>query len=87
MHEDITSNKNKSKDLRKESNVIMIGDSHFRGCAENIKAYLQNTYEVYSMVKPGTTTNNLINSAKEDIRKLTFDDTVIFWGGTNDIRK
>jgi hypothetical protein len=87
MHEDITSKKIKLKDLRKGSKVIMGGGTHFRGCAENIKTYLQSTYEIYSIVKPGATIDNLTNSATEDIRKLTFEDTVIFCGGTNDMGK
>jgi hypothetical protein len=83
----ITSNIIQCNELNKGSKVVMIGDGHFRDCAENVKSYLQNTYEINSVVKPGALINDLIDLAKKDIKRLTFDDTVIFCGGTNDMGK
>jgi hypothetical protein len=38
-------------------------------------------------VKPGATVSVLVNTAKEEVNRLTKKDIVIPWGGTNDVSK
>jgi hypothetical protein len=42
---------------RKEHKIVIIGDSHSRGCAWNLKPYLSDKFEVSSLVKPGSCTS------------------------------
>jgi hypothetical protein len=66
---------------RKEHKIMIIGDSHVRGCSVRVKNLLSNKFEVNGPVKPGTGTDVLTNSAKNDVRKLTKRDVILFWGG------
>jgi hypothetical protein len=43
--------------------ILVIGDSHARGLAMNLKQKLSNDYEVQGIVKPGSTLESLINTA------------------------
>jgi hypothetical protein len=33
---------------------MIVGDSHSKGCAANVKSYLSDNYKVQGLVKPGT---------------------------------
>jgi hypothetical protein len=44
-----SSNSSPSKDHK----VLIIGDSHIRHCASNVKSKLKDTYHVQGLVKPG----------------------------------
>jgi hypothetical protein len=72
---------------RKVHKIMIIGDSHARGCSERVKNLLSNKFEVNGLVKPGTGTDVLTNSAKNEVRKLTKRDVIVFWGGANDVSK
>ena len=71
---------------QKKTRVVVIGDSHARGCAENLKENLLECY-VTGYVKPGAQTDQIVKSAKSDIDGLTKNDVVVVLGGTNDIGK
>jgi hypothetical protein len=43
---------------------VIIGDSHDRGCAGNMKHNLSYRYKTSSVVKPGMNINTLIASVK-----------------------
>jgi len=49
----------------KKPRVILIGDSNVKGYACNLKPLLSSNYELYSVVKPGSTTNELKETAKK----------------------
>jgi hypothetical protein len=70
---------------RKEHKIVIIGDSHSRGCAWNLKPHLRDKFEVSGLVKPGSCTNILVEAAKNDIMNLTKSDAIIFCGGSNDL--
>jgi lysophospholipase L1-like esterase len=72
---------------KKKHKVILIGDSHARGCAEKLSNYLGNACEVTGYVSPNTGLDVITNSAKEEIDQLTQKDVVIVCGGTNYISK
>jgi len=67
--------------------VLIIGDSHIRLCATNIKSEIKDSYNVQGMVKPGAGSGTLVNSATSDITNLTKNDDVIFCGGANYVAK
>jgi hypothetical protein len=50
----------------------MTGDSYFlRGSAENVTTFLREKFNVYSVVKPGSDINTLMQSVKKDMNALT----------------
>jgi hypothetical protein len=84
------SNKKCSANCRKCKNkwkIIIIGDSHAKGCAANIKQSLGKTAVVTGYVSPGSKLDNITNMANNEINKPTKNDTVVIWGGANDISK
>jgi hypothetical protein len=64
--------------------IVLIRDSHIKGYACNLKSLLSNNYDFVSVVKPGSTTNELKESTKEEVSKLSHDDLIIICSGTND---
>jgi hypothetical protein len=67
--------------------VVIYGDSHTRGCASKVKDNLNKTFNVTGLVKPGSDIRTLTNSDKGAFHNLTKNDVIIFWGGTNDVKK
>jgi hypothetical protein len=69
----------------KDHKVLIIGESHLRNCAANIKSTIKDNFEVQGIVKPGAGANVLKKSVEKKIRSLTKKDVVVFCGGANDI--
>ena len=67
--------------------VLILGDSHARGCASEVKQKLNGDYEVIGFTNPGSTMKEVKESAKVKIAQLTKEDTVVLWGGSNDVAK
>ena len=42
--------------------VLIIGDSHMRNCATNVKSTIKNNFAVQGVVKPRAMVNILVNS-------------------------
>jgi len=72
---------------KKDHKMLIIGDSHTRLCATNVKSEMKKNYDVQELVKPGAGAGMLVNTANSDIKNLTKNDIVIFCGGTNDVAK
>jgi hypothetical protein len=79
--------KKTNKQKEKKHRIIVIGDSHGRGCAAEIKSNLDEDFEVQGFINPGTELNNIITSAKRDIQQLSKQDVVVVWGGSKDVGK
>jgi hypothetical protein len=63
--------------------VLLLGDSHMRGCTDELKRNLNGDFTVSGIVKPGTKTKDILGTRiGQDMSK---DDTVVVWAGTNDI--
>ena len=60
--------KKANKQKEKKHRIIVIGDSHARGCAAEIKSNLDEDFMVQGFVNPGTGLNTIITSAKRDIQ-------------------
>ena len=67
--------------------VIILGDSHARGCASEVKKVFNETFEVTGYVKPGSGSKIVTETASVEVQKLSKKDVVIVWGGTNDISR
>ena len=57
--------------------VVLIGDSNIRGYVHKLKPLIKNNYELYSVIKPGATTNKLKETAREEISKLSCHDVIL----------
>jgi hypothetical protein len=66
---------------------VIIGDSHVRLWAQNIKSELKTNTHVYGLVKPGAGVDTLVTTANNAITSLTKNDAIIFCGGANDVEK
>jgi hypothetical protein len=76
-------NKEKSS-FSKKQRIILIGDSNIKEYVFNLKPLLSSNYELYSVVKPGSTTSELKKTAKKEINQLSHDDLIVICSGTND---
>jgi hypothetical protein len=70
---------------QKQHCIIIVGDSHSRGCATNVISYLSDNYKVQGLVKPGTCSDLLTKTVMNVIKNLTTNDFLILWSGANDI--
>jgi len=43
---------------KKDHKIIIVGDSHARGCTASIKDHLLDSFEVSSYIKPGVSTGS-----------------------------
>jgi hypothetical protein len=72
---------------KKQHKVVVIGDSHARGCAAKLIENLGESFEVTGFVKPETGLEVITTMETEGISKLTKEDVVVIWGGSHDIAK
>jgi hypothetical protein len=70
-----------------KKNIIIIGDSHVKGCVDEIIHNLERTFDVTGYLKPWTGLENITNIARKEIDELTKKDMIVFWGGTSNIAK
>ena len=73
--------------LKQQKKVMVIGDSHSRGLASELQSYLGHKYSISGTIIPGASLNNITQLAKKELTNLTRSDTVIVWGGSNDVYK
>ena len=67
--------------------VLLIGDSHAKICSTLLQNDLGRDYKVSSFVKPGAQMNEIIKTARVEVKSLNSDDLVVLWEGVNDISK
>jgi hypothetical protein len=61
----------------KRHKMIFMGGSHIRDYVGDLKSLLNNNFELYSIVKPGSSTNELKETAKKEISQLSQDDLIV----------
>jgi len=66
------------------SQKILIGDSNIKGYGCNLKPLLSKNYELCSVAKPGSSSSELKETAKEEISQLSHEDVIVIFTGTND---
>jgi hypothetical protein len=79
-------NRTKGVPGTRRQKVIIIGDSHARGCAAEITHNLGRTFEVTGYVKR-TGLEEITNIVSKEIDNLTKKDMVVIWGCTYNIAK
>ena len=71
-----------SNKLRK---IVLIGDSHIKGFANLLQSMLNKKYSLFSLIKPGSNSSILKDSAKEIVKQLSQDDLLVISIGTSDL--
>jgi hypothetical protein len=77
----------KKKPNDRKHKVLILADSHMRGCTNVIADLLGNSYSVTGIIKPNARLFVITASLKSEIESLTQKDFVIICGGTNDVAK
>jgi hypothetical protein len=62
--------KNKCTSKLQRNKILIIGDSHARGCAAEILASLGTTFEVMVAVMPGSRLENITHLARREVSHL-----------------
>ena len=70
---------------KKRNKVVILGDSHARGCATEVQHNLDPTFEIQGIVKPGANLEGIVTSLTDTTANLTKKDVVVMWGRTRDI--
>ena len=79
--------KNKCISKPQRNKILIIGDSHARGCAAELSSSLNTTFEVMGAVMPGSRLEHIMDLARREISYLHHNDFVITWGGANVINR
>jgi len=73
--------------IKQQKKIVVIGDSHARGLASELQNYLGHEYSISGTIIPGACLNNITQLANKELTNLTRQDTIIVWGGSNDVYK
>jgi hypothetical protein len=73
------------KSGKEKQRIIVLGDSHVKGLASQLKHYLNEIFEILGMAKPGSTLANVVTTTCSDLKTLKENDVCVIWGGTNDV--
>jgi hypothetical protein len=77
----------KRKVLVRRPKILVLGDSHTKGIAGELLHQAKHRFNTIGYAMPNAGLVDIINSAEGKIGELTRTDTVIVFGGTNDIEK
>jgi hypothetical protein len=66
---------------KKQHKVIILGDSHARGCAAEVSHLLNNGFELLRFVNPGSGLKYIKDTSRVKLQQLSQEDVVVLWGG------
>ena len=72
---------------KRRNKIIIPGDSHSRGIAEEVQPHMGKHFTVQALVKPGASIEAILFRTDSELASLTNEDVCITWGGTHDIAK
>jgi hypothetical protein len=70
-------NKNKCISKLQRNKILIIGDSHAKGCAAELSTSLGKTFQVMGAVMPGSRLEHITRLACRQLSQLYYDDFVI----------
>ena len=76
-----------SKCPKRKNKILILGDSHSRGIANEVQPHVGKDFIVQALVKPGANIEAILHQTDSEIANLTERDVCIIWGGTQDIAK
>jgi hypothetical protein len=85
-HQRFYDKKTKGMNIRRKGHkVIILGDCHARGIANEIQLKLGNNFGILGI--PGAKTEEITKSLDSTVRSYTKRDVCIIWGGAWDVAK
>jgi hypothetical protein len=70
-----------------EYKIPLIGDSHLKGCSENMKIHVNDKFQVCGYIKPGAGVKGILEQPLKDVDNLLAKDVIVLCCGSNDIGK
>lgn len=64
------SNKRNSYSVSKNHNIICTGGSYIKGFTNVVKNLVSNNLEMYNVLKPGTSSSHLNETANQEIKEI-----------------
>jgi len=61
---------NKKTLSKKQNKILILGDSHAKGCAQEVQHNLGHGFEVHGIVKPGAKAKTIVNTSTKITEKL-----------------
>jgi hypothetical protein len=83
----LSQNKARSSPNRQLKRILLIGDSHMRGCASELGKYLGPDCQVSETFMPESRLQNITELARNEIAGFSKEDVIINWGGSNDVNR
>ena len=72
----------KKRGLKKgQRKVLIIGDSHARGCVTELQHLLKKDFGVLGFITPGLGIKHIKDTSMGKLRHLSQEDVVVLWGG------
>ena len=71
--------------LNKKHKIICIADSHTKGFSTILTNLMCDSFDFYSVVKPESNSTQLLETARQEIKKLSSHDALVVCSGTNDL--
>jgi len=84
---DTKAERNQNKQKKRKHKVMVIGDSHARGCAAELRVNLRKDHAIQGLVYPGAGIDMISTSVEGEIKQLSKQDVIIVWGGSRDVGK
>ena len=71
--------------IKRSSKVVILGDSHLKGCTEKINNYLLDTFTITGWTKPGALAEEILDKPTMDLMNLNKRDVIMISAGANDV--
>jgi hypothetical protein len=65
--------------------VLILSDSHLRGCTTKINNYLDNTFRTNGWIKPGASAEEILNTPNLEVASMNSHDLIVLCAGANDM--
>jgi lysophospholipase L1-like esterase len=72
---------------KRKNKILILGDSHSRGIANELQQHVGEDSIVQALIKPGANIEAILRQKDLAIAKLAKQDVCIIWGGTQDISR
>ena len=71
--------------MKPQKKITLIGDSHVRGLAAELRTLIGSEYSISTTFMPGAGLQSITKLVQRQIETHTKSDTVIIYGGSNDV--
>ena len=65
--------------------VLILSDSHLRGCTTKINNGLGNSFRTNGWIKPGAPADDILNIPNSEVANMNLHDVIILCAGANDV--